>query len=112
MLRKLFVVTLILASLAGAESGYVTMTCLSDSAGREVRLYGPDTIVVYQDVICVIYRAGGFLVSFKNGDTLSLSRPPFLKVDVTLRGDETPPKVEKAKPEVTKTDERDKRNKK
>jgi hypothetical protein len=99
MIRKILVATLAVASVAYADLSLTSMVCLSDTSGREVRLYGPDTSVTYQDVIRVIYRTGGFLVSFKNGDSLSLDRPPFFKSDATPKGEETPakPKAESKK---------------
>jgi len=112
MYKNIVLAVLVMGSVAGGDFSLTDMICLSDSTGREVRIYGADTSVMLQKVVRVIYRTGGYLVTFKDGDTLALAKPPFTKVDVSIKGEESWAKEEKAKeskdeqPAEKKADER------
>lgn len=73
---------LIFMMLSVQAQSFTQVVCMTDSAGRGVYLWGPDTSVILLKVIQVVYGSGGYTVTLKDGTEVKLPRPPFRRMEL------------------------------
>ena len=75
------------------STDYMSVLCITDSAGTVIRIWGIDTAVVLEKVVKVVYGASGYVVTLKSGKTATFPRPPFRRASI-----HTPVKEKKVAP--------------
>lgn len=82
MMKRLAFIVL-LSFVAEAQIDYVNMVCFSDSSGRCIRIWGPDSAKVVKDVILVTLNGVGYTVTTKNKITTVFPKPIWVRIEPT-----------------------------
>jgi len=85
VMSLIFMVVTVVAQTA--PTSWARMVCMSDSAGKDVYVWGPDTSITLSKVVKVEYGSAGYVVFFKNGKECTLQKPPFCRMEIVTTVD-------------------------
>jgi hypothetical protein len=104
------IVIAMLATMSFTDFDYTSVVCMQDSSGVSVQLWGTDTSVVFKNVVKVVYGSGGFVVYFKDGKTVTMTKPPFRKVDLVTESPEESDTTKAPRKEKDRKEEKERKS--